>query len=80
MISYLTGPMLGNVKMGVVAERLGTKTAIVSGGILSIIAVLLLAVLLPKFVRYVGRDSVKRKEFEEREWDERNRARTAVQT
>jgi hypothetical protein len=26
MISYLTGPMLGGAKMGIVAERFGVKT------------------------------------------------------
>ncbi len=80
MISYLTGPMLGNAKMGVVAERFGTKTAIVSGGILSIIAVLVLAAILPKFLRYDGREGIKLKALEERERDERNRARIAAQT
>ncbi len=65
MISYLTGPMLGGAKMGLVAERFGVKAAIVSGGILSVVAVLLTALFLPKFINYDGREGVKQKEIEE---------------
>jgi MFS family permease len=65
MISYLTGPMLGSAKMGVVAEKFGVKTALVSGGILCVVAVGILALLLPKFVAYDGREGVKQKEREE---------------
>src|SRR6185503_12316787 len=32
MISYLTGPMLGSAKMGVIAEYTSVKFALVSGG------------------------------------------------
>jgi MFS family permease len=67
MISYLTGPMLGSAKMGVVAERFGVKTALVSGGILCVIAVGILALLLPRFVTYDGREGLKQKEREEAE-------------
>ena len=67
MISYLTGPMLGSAKMGVVAERFGVKTALVSGGVLCIIAVGVLAALLPQFVAYDGREGIKQKELEEAE-------------
>jgi MFS family permease len=65
MISYLTGPMLGGAKMGIVAETFGTKNALVSGGILSIVAVGILAALLPKFITYDGREGIKQKEIEE---------------
>jgi MFS family permease len=65
MISYLAGPMLGNAKMGLVADRFGVQTAIVSGGILCVVAILALACLLPKFLRYDGREGVKQKEIEE---------------
>jgi MFS family permease len=67
MISYLTGPMLGSAKMGVVAERFGVQWALVSGGILCVVAVAVLAVLLPKFVVYDGREGVRRREIEEAE-------------
>ena len=67
MISYLTGPMLGSAKMGIVAERFGVKTAIVSGGILCVVSVILTAVFLPKFIKYDGREGVRQKEIEEAE-------------
>ncbi len=65
MISYLTGPMLGGAKMGIVAERFGVKTAIVSGGILCVVTVIISALFLPKFLKYDGREGVKQKEIEE---------------
>ena len=65
MMSYLTGPMLGSAKMGIVAEKFGVKSAIVSGGILCVVAVLGAAVFLPKFATYDGREGVKHRELEE---------------
>lgn len=65
MISYLTGPMLGGAKMGFVAERYGVKTAIVSGGILCVVGVVVTSLFLPKFLAYDGREGVKQKEIEE---------------
>lgn len=67
MISYLTGPMLGSAKMGLVAERYSVKTAIVSGGVLCVVFVGLLSLFLPKFFTYDGREGVKQKEIEEAE-------------
>ncbi|MBA4183220.1 MAG: MFS transporter [Acidobacteria bacterium] len=67
MISYLTGPMLGNAEAGIVAHYFSVKTSIVSGGILTIIGTIILAVLLPKFIAYDGREGLKRKEIEEAE-------------
>ena len=65
MMSYLTGPMLGSAKMGIVAEKFGVKTALVSGGVLCVASVLGAALLLPKFATYDGREGVKQKEREE---------------
>ena len=65
MISYLTGPYLGNAKMGFMAEYYGVKTALVSGGALCVVAVGLTAVFLPKFLKYDGREGRKQREFEE---------------
>lgn len=67
MMSYLTGPMLGSAKMGVVAENFGVRAALVSGGILCVVAVGLAALLLPRFATYDGREGVKQKEREEAE-------------
>lgn len=67
MMSYLTGPMLGSAKMGLVAERFGVKAALVSGGAMCIAAVLGAAIFLPKFATYDGREGVKQREIEEAE-------------
>lgn len=67
MMSYLTGPMLGSAKMGLVAERSGVKAALVSGGILCVIAVVGTALFLPKFATYDGREGIKQRELEEAE-------------
>ncbi len=73
MMSYLTGPMLGSAKMGLVAERFGVKTALVSGGVLCVVAVIGAAVFLPKFATYDGREGVKQREIEEAQRAELNR-------
>jgi MFS family permease len=67
MMSYLTGPMLGSAKMGIVAERFGVRAALVSGGALCIVAVVGAALLLPRFATYDGRDGVRQREVEEAE-------------
>jgi MFS family permease len=67
MISYLTGPMLGSAKMGIVAELFGVRNALVSGGVLCVVAVLGTAAFLPKFAAYDGREGVKQREREELE-------------
>ena len=73
MMSYLTGPMLGSAKMGLVAEKFGVKTALVSGGAMCIVAVIGAAVFLPKFATYDGREGVKQREIEEAQRAELNR-------
>lgn len=67
MMSYLTGPMLGSAKMGIVAEGFGVKTALVSGGVLCVAAVLGTALFLPRFATCDGRKGVKQREIEEAE-------------
>ncbi len=65
MMSYLTGPMLGSAKMGIVAEKYGVRAALVSGGVLCVVSVLGAAVFLPKFLKYDGREGVKQRSYEE---------------
>jgi MFS family permease len=67
MISYLTGPMLGSAKMGIVAQYWGVRPALVSGGALCIVAVGLTALFLPKFAAYNGADGIRHREIEEAE-------------
>jgi MFS family permease len=52
MISYMTGPLLGNARAGYLATRFDARTSIVSGGVLCVLGVLLCGVLLPAFWRY----------------------------
>jgi MFS family permease len=55
MVSYSSGPLLGNVEAGLVAAAFGVSTSIVSGGVLCIAGVVLCAVVLPEFAAYDGR-------------------------
>ncbi len=65
MISFLTGPMLGDAESGVVAYFTDVKTSIISGGILTVVGTVVLAFLLPKFISYDGREGLKQKQLEE---------------
>ena len=67
MISFLTGPMLGDAESGIVAHFFSIKFSIISGGVLTIVGTIVLALLLPKFIRYDGREGLKRKREEEEE-------------
>lgn len=55
MLSYSTGPLLGNFEAGVAAALFGIRTSVVSGGVLCVIGSLLCAALLPGFRRYDAR-------------------------
>ena len=55
MLSYSTGPILGNLETGAVATAFGPRVSIVSGGMLCIAGTGVLAVLLPAFTRYRDR-------------------------
>ncbi|HEY7782325.1 MAG TPA: MFS transporter [Ktedonobacterales bacterium] len=52
MISYSSGPLLGDVESGAVATAFSLRTSILSGGILCVVGVGLAALLLPAFRRY----------------------------
>ncbi len=56
LLSYSSGPLLGDVESGAVASIFGAPVSIVSGGVLCVVGVALLAVTLPRFRRYDGRD------------------------
>lgn len=70
MISYLTGPYLGSAKMGIVAEKYSILTALISGGIMCIVVVIIIGICLPKFLKYDGREGIKQREREEQEREE----------
>jgi MFS family permease len=65
MISYTTGPYLGNAEAGLVASLFGLRASVVSGGVLCVVGALALALLLPAFIRYDSRAGLARKEAEE---------------
>jgi len=65
LISYHTGPMLGNAESGIVASLFSIRTAVVSGGILCVVGTGLLVLALPAFRRYDGRAGLARKQDEE---------------
>lgn len=67
MISYLTGPMLGNAASGIVAHYTSVKFSIIIGGVLTVVGTIVLALLLPKFIRYDSHEGMKIKETEENE-------------
>src|SRR6185295_2450950 len=52
MISYTTGPYLGNAEAGIVASLFGLRASVVSGGVLCIAGAVLLALFLPGFIQY----------------------------
>lgn len=70
MISYTSGPKLGDTEAGIVSSLFGLKTSIVSGGILCVVGTAAISLLIPQFIRYDGRDGLKRKELEEKMRDE----------
>lgn len=61
MVSYTSGPYLGNAEAGFVASAFGLRASVVSGGVLCVIGAGVLALLLPKFIRYDTREGVARK-------------------
>lgn len=52
MISYLSGPKLGDTEAGIVASLFGITASIVSGGILCVLGVTICCYALPKFWNY----------------------------
>jgi MFS family permease len=52
MISYLSGPLLGNVRAGWIASMSSNEFSIISGGVVCVIGILLCVPLLPKFWHY----------------------------
>jgi MFS family permease len=67
MVSYMSGPMLGNAEAGIVASLFSIRTSVVSGGILCVLGTALLGLAYPAFWRYDGREGMLRKQREEAE-------------
>ncbi|TXL92304.1 MFS transporter [Streptomyces sp. IB2014 016-6] len=68
VLSYSVGPQLGQVRAGTVAGWTGTRPAIWSGGVACVVAVGLLAAVLPKLMTYdseTDEDALRRKAQQE---------------
>jgi MFS family permease len=55
MISYTSGPLLGNTESGLAASLFSIRASVVSGGVLCIVGTAAMAIALPAFLRYDGR-------------------------
>jgi MFS family permease len=55
MLSYTSGPLLGNAEAGVASSLVGVRPAVVSGGVLCVVAVAGAAAALPAFWAYDAR-------------------------
>ncbi|MEV8334146.1 MFS transporter [Streptomyces niveus] len=70
VLSYSVGPQLGQVRAGTVAGWTGTRPAVWSGGVACVVAVGLLAAVLPKLMTYdaaTDEDALRRKAQQEAE-------------
>ncbi len=65
MISYTSGPKLGDAEAGIVATLFSVRTSIVSGGILCVVGTAVISALIPQFIKYHGAAGIKQKELEE---------------
>jgi MFS family permease len=55
MISWSSGPMLGNAEAGIAAAVVGLRGSVVGGGVVCVVAAVALAAALPRFWRYDAR-------------------------
>ncbi|MFC5824500.1 MFS transporter [Nonomuraea insulae] len=55
LLSYASGPMLGNTRASLMANFGGTRFSLSGGGVLCVAAVMALAALLPRFRQYDAR-------------------------
>jgi MFS family permease len=65
MISYTSGPKLGDAEAGIVATIFSIRTSVVSGGILCVVGSAIISALIPQFIRYHGSEGIRQKELEE---------------
>ena len=69
MLSYTTGPLLGQLRSGLMARtRLGVGGSIWVGGVLCVVGTAALAVVLPRFLRYDGKDGMALKKAADEAW------------
>ena len=54
MISYTSGPALGNLESGVVGALAGVRASVMAGGVLCVAGTVVLCALLPRFWAYTS--------------------------
>ncbi len=59
MLSYSSGPLLGNVESGLVEAWAGLQASIVSGGALCLVGTIALAAAMPRFWKYDSREGAR---------------------
>lgn len=65
MISYTSGPKLGDAEAGIVATIFSVRTSIVSGGVLCVVGSAIISALIPEFIKYHGAEGIRQKQLEE---------------
>jgi MFS family permease len=65
MISYTSGPKLGDAEAGLIATLFSVRASVVSGGILCVVGTALISALIPQFMKYDGREGIRQRELEE---------------
>ena len=65
MISYHTGPCLGNAEAGLAARLLGVRASVILGGVMCVAGSLVLAMILPKFTAYDSIEGARRRQLDE---------------
>jgi hypothetical protein len=58
MISYTSGPTLGNFEAGALASVVGVRASVVSGGVLCVVGTGVIVAFLPALWRYDARERV----------------------
>lgn len=58
MISYMSGPLLGNARAGYIASKTSVSFSLYSGGLLCVLGVMLTAFLLPQFWKYRSQSDI----------------------
>jgi hypothetical protein len=55
MVSYTSGPTLGNFEAGALASAVGVRASVVSGGVMCVVGTGVILAFLPAFWRYDAR-------------------------
>ncbi|MGY0231334.1 MFS transporter [Longispora urticae] len=65
VISYSSGPTLGQVESGIAAKLVGVTGSVVTGGVLCVVGTVAISALLPRFISYDNREGIAVREAEE---------------